>query len=395
MNAESLHASPNALAQHYSMFRVAERVLLSGHSHQAWPDVAFEAQQQAFVDAAEHVDEKWARAFERADRVRQGYATLLNDRTGSIALAPSTHDLLIKLFSALPFRRRRRIVTTDGEFHAARRQFDRLGEEGVEIVRVAAQPVDTLSERLAEKVDDSTLLAMVSSVFFMNAQIVPNLRAVAAACARHGADLVVDAYHHLNIVPFDIREDGLENAFITGGGYKYCQLGEGNGFLRIPAGRELRPVFTGWFSEFSALTQKPGEGVTYGSGGDVLAGATYDPTSNYRAARVFEFFQEKQLAPALLRAVSQHQIQLLASEFDQLDLATGIATRDRTAAIESIAGFLAIQSPHAGTLRYALRDRGIFTDHRGDVLRLGPAPYVSDEQLQSAIGALGEIARAL
>ena len=40
------------LARHYSRFRVSERVLLTGHSHQAWPDVAFSAQKQAWTDAA-------------------------------------------------------------------------------------------------------------------------------------------------------------------------------------------------------------------------------------------------------------------------------------------------------------------------------------------------------
>ena len=45
----------NPLAGHYSRFRVADRVLLTGHSHQAWPDVAFEAQQRAWLDAAEFV----------------------------------------------------------------------------------------------------------------------------------------------------------------------------------------------------------------------------------------------------------------------------------------------------------------------------------------------------
>ena len=49
----------SALAEHYTHFRVSERLLLTGHSHQAWPDVAFEAQQRAWLDAAQHVDRKW------------------------------------------------------------------------------------------------------------------------------------------------------------------------------------------------------------------------------------------------------------------------------------------------------------------------------------------------
>ena len=57
MRAEELRASPNPLAADYSRFRVGERLLLTGHSHQAWPDCGFEAQQQAWLDAAERVDD--------------------------------------------------------------------------------------------------------------------------------------------------------------------------------------------------------------------------------------------------------------------------------------------------------------------------------------------------
>ena len=98
------------LSQHYSRFRVAERLLLTGHSHQAWPDVGFEAQQQAWLDAAERVDDKWARAFEVADRVRAGYRRLLNDPVGvgEIALGHSTLELIGRLLSALPLRTRAR-----------------------------------------------------------------------------------------------------------------------------------------------------------------------------------------------------------------------------------------------------------------------------------------------
>jgi kynureninase len=77
---EQLCASPNELAPHYDRFDVANRLLLTGHSHQAWPDVAFDAQLQAWTDAATYVDDKWEHAFARADRVRAGYARLLNQR---------------------------------------------------------------------------------------------------------------------------------------------------------------------------------------------------------------------------------------------------------------------------------------------------------------------------
>jgi hypothetical protein len=35
-------------------------------------------------------------------------------------------------------------------------------------------------------------------------------------------------------------------------------------------------------------------------------------------------------------------------------------------------------------IQKALRKKAIWTDYRGDVLRLGPAPYVTDELLRQA-----------
>jgi len=393
---QNLYNSPNAIAADYSRFRVSERLLLTGHSHQAWPDCALSGQLRAWHDAAELVDDKWSHAFEVADAVRRGYARLLDDAPGRVALGNSTHELVTKWLSALPLRARPRLVTTDGEFHSIRRQMDRLAEEKLfEIVKVPAAPVRDLSERLAREVNDRTAAVMVSSVQFRSGEIVPNLRAIAAACSQHGAELLIDAYHHLNIVPFSIERDGLERAYVTGGGYKFCQLGEGNAFLRVPADCALRPVITGWFAEFDAKEQAPGTGVAFSPGPLRFAGATYDPTSHYRAAEVFAYFERKGLTPDLLREVSQHQVRRIADRFDALDLDAKLITRDRAVRIETIAGFLVLRSPRAGILCRVLHDRGVFTDYRGDALRVGPAPYLSDTQIEEAVDRLGQVVKGM
>jgi kynureninase len=381
------------LARHYSRFRVSERLLLTGHSHQAWPDAGFEAQQRAWLDAAEYVDEKWAHAEAQAVRVRAGFQRLLNDRDGDIALGQNTHELVTRLLSALPLAERPRLVTTDGEFHTIRRQLDRLAEAGLAIVRIASRPAETLADRLADAVDDRTACVLVSSVLFETAEIVPGLERVARACSTHGAELLVDAYHHLNVVPFDVHALGLDRAFVTGGGYKYCQLGEGNCFLRVPAGCMLRPVLTGWFSEFASLEHTDSRGrVEYGSGGARFAGATYDPVSHYRAAAVFEFHAAQGLTADRLRDTSRHQVGMLQQAFEALDIDPAIA-RVEPMREERRAGFVAVRTPRAGELNRGLRAAGVLTDFRGDVLRLGPAPYLHDDQLRAAIGALGDILR--
>jgi len=388
--------SPDALARHYTRFRVRERLLLTGHSHQAWPDCGFDAQARAWLDAAELVDDKWERAFAQADAVRRGFARLLDDAPQRIALGANTHELVVRFLSALPLRERPRLVTTDGEFHTIRRQLDRLGEAGIEVVRVRARPVRDMAARLAAAVTQRTAAVLVSAVLFETGEIVPSLADVLASCRRSGAELLVDAYHALNVVPFPLGAAGLSDAYVVGGGYKYCQLGEGNCFLRMPADCALRPVITGWYSEFADLADTPANGsVRYGAGPARFAGATYDPTSHYRAAAVFAFFEAQELTPVLLREVSQHQVGLLASRCDALDADPRVLTRDRTTPLEALGGFLALRTPHAAALCRSLQDRGVLTDYRGDVLRFGPAPYLSDSQLTAAMDALGEAARAL
>jgi kynureninase len=94
-----------------------------------------------------------------------------------------------------------------------------------------------------------------------------------------------------------------------------------------------------------------------------------------------------------LREVSQHQIGLLASGFDALDLDPALIRRERQVPLSEVGGFLALRSPAATSLAQRLRDRGVWTDARGEVLRLGPAPYLCDRQLRDAIVLLGEVVR--
>jgi kynureninase len=353
ISSGELHSSPNALAPHYLAFRVSERLLLTGHSHQAWPDAGFEGQKQAWLDAAEFVDQKWDAAMAKWARVGEGYRERLGGCSGDITLDSNTHALLLRFLSALPLRDRPRIVTTDGEFHTVRRQVDRLAEEGIEVVKVAAEPLETLSERLASQVDDRTSCVLVSSVLFGTGLIVPGLAQVAAACAKHGAEMMVDAYHSLGVVPFSL--DGMEQAFVLGGGYKYMQLGEGNCFMRVPDGCEMRPVITGWFSEFAELADAKTEGeVRYGKGLMRFAGSTFDPTSQYRGAAVLDFFAEQGLSPELLRSVSQHQVGLLVETFEGLDLDPAVVSVDAGVPLQSRAGFLAVRAPDAEALSVAL-----------------------------------------
>jgi kynureninase len=93
---------------------------------------------------------------------------------------------------------------------------------------------------------------------------------------------------------------------------------------------------------------------------------------------VFRFFEQQRLTPQALRTLSQRQIEVLVS-------ALGIETE---VALHETGGFLALRTRDTARLHQALKDQGIWTDYRGDSLRLGPAPYVSEAAITKAATAL-------
>ena len=332
------------------------------------------------------------RAAEVADAVRAAVASRIGARRDEIALGGSTHELVTRFLSALDLRTRPHLVTTSGEFHSMHRQLARLAEEGVEVEMVPWAPVATLAERLAAAVRPSTAALLASTVLFETSSIVPHLSAAIEAAHRHGAAVLLDAYHAFGVVPFSIAELGPEPIFVTGGGYKYAQWGEGNCWLRVPpgcapaSGPAMRPVYTGWFSDFASLaSMRSGGMIGYGPrGADRFAGSTYDPTSHYRARAVADFFDAEGLSIARLRATSLAQTARLLDGLAGLEVLTPREPEAR-------GGFVAVRVARASDVVGALRSRGVYTDARGDVLRLGPAPYVTDAELDTALAHLREI----
>ena len=389
ISIDDLKKDINPLSEYYKGFRVTERILLTGHSHQALPDCAKEGILQCWEDASELADDKWEKVFDKADRFRINIAELLDDDKENIVLGQNTHDLILRFLSALDFKNRNKIITTDGEFHTIRRQLDRLNQGYFEVIKVKRNPVETLSERLIKEIDNKAAAVMVSKVMFQDASIVSGFAEVEETCTKHGAKLLVDIYHVLNAIPFSIKEEKLENSFLVGGGYKYLQLGEGNCFMRIPPNEVFKPVVTGWFAEFAALSakKKPGE-VLYGDKRWAFEGSTYDPVSHYRALKVFDFFKAQMLTPLLLRDINNHQKEVLLSEFKRYDINPA---KIKVTEVKNRGGFVTFLTPHADVISKKLREHNILTDYRGEFLRFGPAPYLADKQLKQAMESLKDI----
>src|SRR5262245_38982446 len=117
-----------ALRSAYGRFLRDGRVLLTGHSHQAWPDVAKCALERMFDDAAKLVDDKWESAiFPKMEAVGAAILDRMGfDRGDPISFGRSSHELVFRLLTCLALSERPRIVTTTSEFHSLHRQLTRL-----------------------------------------------------------------------------------------------------------------------------------------------------------------------------------------------------------------------------------------------------------------------------
>ena len=381
-----------ALRASYSRFLADGRVLLTGHSHQAWPDAAREALVQSFDDAARFVDDKWDQAvFPRMKAVGEGVLARLGFAPGdAIAFGKSTHELGYRLLSCLPLHERPRIVTTASEFHSLRRQLARLAEEGARVEWVPSRPRADLAGRLLDALTPGTAVLALSAVLFEDAFIVPRLGEICAKAVSLGAIVLVDAYHAFNVAPVDWGP-AQGQLYVTAGGYKYAGFGEGVCWLRIPEASALRPVYTGWFADYGALTGPGGGQVAYGPGGARFSGATFDPAAFYRAHAVLEHWDRHGLTPARLRAISTRQTRRIIAGLDARGLGDAVvSSRDDARR----AGFVAVAAPGAVGVVKRLRDEGVFADARNEVLRLGPAPYLTDEEIDRGVDAAARALRA-
>ncbi len=361
------------------------RLHFAAHSHHPWPDVSFEAQQRAWLDAAEMVDDKWEHVFgnvvpRAASRVAGALG--LSD-PATLTFAPNTHDFLVRIFSCLepPVR----VLTSDAEFHSFTRQSRRWEEGGLALVdRVPAEPFDTFAERFTREARAGAHdLIYLSQVFFDSGFVVPDLDRIVSSAPEDRTFIVIDGYHAFMALPTHLGSI-QDRVFYLAGGYKYAMAGEGACFLHCPPGYGPRPVDTGWYAGFGQLESGVGEEIHYATDGSRFAGATYDPSGVYRLDAVLGWLESNDVnAGAIHSHVGALQARFLGSAKLQGEL---LPQRGHQRG-----NFLTLRSDLAGDLYRRLHDRGVITDYRGDRLRIGFGIYHDDQDLDRLMEILEEI----
>lgn len=362
--------------EHFSRFIGAApgRLHFAAHSHHPWPDASYAGHERAWLDAARWADLKWDRVFgELVPRAQAHVARVLSlPDPRTLAFAPSTHELVMRLLSCLP--RPLRVLTTDGEFHSFARQLARLEEEGAaQATRVPVEPFATFPERFAAAAArGGHHLVYVSQVFYNTGYAPADLRAMVEAVEDDAVPIVVDGYHGFMAVPTDLSALA-SRIFYVAGGYKYAMAGEGACFMHCPPGFAPRPVDTGWFASFGTLAQAQGGSVPYAEGGARFLGATFDPTALYRLVAVQDWLQSLGVGVAQIRA---HVLDLQRRFLAARDGAGPLAGLELLSPGDAERGnFLVLRDARAQALHDALLESDILVDCRADRLRIGFGLY--------------------
>lgn len=379
------------LTSHFERFLSSDprRLHFAAHSHHPWPDVTFEAHQQAWLDAAKYIDDKWEHLFARVwpEAQRHVARELKLPDPNSVVFAPNTHEFVLRLLSALPPMPR--IVTSDSEFHSFERQTRRLEEAGlINVARVPAEPFETFGERLRREANAApTQLVFFSHVFFNSGAVVPGVQTLVNSLP-HDSMIVVDGYHGFCAVPTD-WSTVASRAFYLAGGYKYAMAGEGACFLHVPPPGPQRPVNSGWFAAMNALEEASTSQVPYATGGARFMGATFDPSGLYRFNAAMRWRQTVGLTTDSTRSHAhalQHrfatQLRSNMINVDQLVVPMMNAERGQ---------FLTFKLPRAREASAALKALNVITDVRADRLRFGFGVAQTPDQVSALLQRLASL----
>ena len=360
---------------------------VAAHSHHPWPDVSFEAQQNAWIDAAHRLDRKWDFIFAEVIPAAQRHVAhqLALPDPKSIAFGPNTHSFVMRLFSCFPAGRPLRVLTTSSEFMSFSRQIARFEEDGsAQVTRVGTEPLATFEERFAEAASKGKFdLIYFSQVFFDSGYAVRDPSALVNAVRDDATFVVIDGYHGFMAVPTDVSEIAAR-VFYLAGGYKYAMAGEGVCFLHCPPGYGLRPRDTGWYAGFSAL-EGGASAVNYARDGGRFLGATFDATALYRLNVVQEWMLQQGLTVEKMLSHVRAIERAFLNESRSVDVsAATLVVPDET----QRGRFLAFRTKRAGAIVEQLATKNVIADHRGDRLRIGFGIYHTEDDAKRLAEAL-------
>lgn len=337
-------------------------------------------------------------AAERAEdlgRVRSAVAALINAPEGSVALSESATRSWLDFVTAVPFRPGQRVLVSEVEYHSNAVQllhrdipFDVVPSDDSGALDLAA---------LERMLDEDVALVSLVHVPTNNGLVNPVEEVVELAHAR-GALVLLDACQSAGQLVLDVAELGVDG--LTATGRKWLRGPRGTGFLYV------RPE----------IAERLNPAVIDGNGAEWVGEREIRPRGD---SRRFELWEHDVAARLGLGAAVDHLLELGPRNVEHavrsraarlrsgLSAVDGVSVRDlgrdRCGIVTFTVGGVDPETVRTElahreiTVTTSLRRSTVIDMDRRDIAamtRASPHYFVSDDELDQAVHAVAEIARA-
>ncbi len=326
-------------------------------------------------------DSWWEMQVTTGDRI----APLIGARPGEISMQSNVSLAQSIIISCFDFKgKRNEVVYSDAEFPSVMYVYERFaGALGARMKIVRSEKKMTLAtEKILRAISDRTLLVPISHVFFRSAYV-QDVQAIAQKAHKHGAIVVLDAYHSVGIMPVDVRALGVD--VLIGGVLKWLCGGPGGAFLWIKPSlrRKLQPKVTGWVAHkhpFAFTTE-----MRYRDDAFKFLNGTPSVPALYAAEEGPKIIQRAGIHN--IRRKSLRQTTLLIDTAKNLGFNI-LSPEDPS----KRGGTVTINIPHAYQVSRELLRRNILIDYReGAGIRIAPHFYNSDDEILSTLHEIRSI----
>jgi selenocysteine lyase/cysteine desulfurase len=331
----------------------------------------------------------WYRHWlDELDGLRDDFGWTIGRPADEIALAPNVSVALASLASAFdaPGSRepqRTRVITTALDFPTVGHQWLARAPLGIEVVVVPSPDGLTVPLSAFEAVvDERTLLIATGHVYFTTGAV-QDLAGLAGIGRGAGALTVIDAYQATGLLPTDIAATGVD-AYVSGT-LKWLFGGPGNAFLWLrPELRErLAPTTTGWFSGARQFAFDVAS-LEFATDARKFEMGTPSVPSAFIARGAMELVREMGI-----ERLHERTVDLGALTIDLAD-ARGLRVR----AVRDDArrgGIVAVEVSDPKPVVDELARRGMIVDFRPGIVRLSPAFYNTEAEVEQVVDAIAHI----
>jgi kynureninase len=352
------------------------------------------AMPRGVYDALHGYADTWATRGVRAWEERWWMLSLeVGNELGALLNAPansvSTHQNVTTcqavVASCFDFTgKRNKVVYSDLNFPSVMYFWEAQRRNGAQVHMVKTDDGITVpTDRLLDAIDEQTLLVPISHVIFRSAYI-NDAKAIIDKAHKVGAYVVLDTFQSLGTIPVDVV--ALNVDFACGGVLKWLCGGPGVAYLygRPDLGKKLEPKLTGWFAHQDSMAFEVGPIRYTEPPFRFMNGTTHIPA--LEACRPgLKIINDAGVDN--IREKSKRQTARLIQHADQHGWRIN-TPRDP----EKRGGTVSIDMPDSQQVCRDLLARDILVDWRPKAgVRFSPHFYNTDEEIDAAIAAVGEI----